>query len=245
MVALIPGLADAAKLSNPYRLNKKTNKSVALTQKTDNKVVDIKTEEKPVVKKAKKSEKGKWYIGVHADLSFLNWKNEYEENGLDVGSDSFKFKSAFGAGISFGYDFGNSWRSDIELGYLGKYSESETENISGYLTEKTDFSLSTSYGLVNGYYDLYRGMYVGVGTGVAVVKVSVESTIAGSTSKQIYSPMGDVALGYRYKFNNNTSLDMRYRFMVYSGPKMKIFDVDTEIGLITDNMISLGINYMF
>jgi len=240
LVALVPGLADAAKTKSYY----KPRKSALATQYAKP-VSDVKNEEKPVIKQTKKSVKGNWYIGVHADLSFLNWKNEYEDNGLDVGSDSFKFKSIFGAGLTFGYDFNNSWRSDLEIGYLGSYSESETETISGYLTEKTDFDLSTFYGAINGYYDLYRGVYVGVGTGVAAVKVAVESTIAGKTSKQVYSPMGIATLGYRYKLNNNTSLDMRYRFIGYTGPKMKIFDVDTEIGLITDNMVSVGINYVF
>lgn len=245
LVAFMPGLADAARLSNPYNLNKHSNKSrIVVNQMKSAPVVKEETVSKPIAKK--KFGKSEWYFGIFADMSFLSWKNEYEDNGVDVGKDTFNFKPVFGANLAFGYDFGNAWRTDLELGYLGTYSETETEDVS----EKTDFTMTTFYSAINGYYSVWKGVYVGVGTGVAAVKVKVDDTLYGESSKQSWSPIGVATFGYRYKLNDNTKLDVRYRFMGYTGSKMKlkasgISLIDSEIGLITDNMLSAGISFTF
>ena len=121
------------------------------------------------------SEPKKLYLDVRADLSFLSWKNEYTPN--DYGDDDFKFKSVIGADIARGCKFNKHWLADVELGYIGRYSEQETEQYSGFPTEKTDFSLSVMSATVNGYYHVYAGMYsavyMGLGAGAAVSEVSL------------------------------------------------------------------------
>lgn len=185
-----------------------------------------------------------WYLDVHADLSFLSWKNKYTY-GSDSGSDKFNFKPVFGANLAVGCKFDKSWRSDLELGYIGHYSEQETEYISGYLTEKTDFNLSAFYSTVNGYYDFESGIYMGLGAGVAAVRASLNHSALRKVSKTNASPYGAVVLGWTHPVNDKLNFDMRYRFAAFSGSKFYDLDVQTKIGLIIDNSLSVGLRYSF
>ena len=94
---------------------------------------------------------GHVYIGLHADLSFLTWKNEYKnEDNVTMGSDSFNFKPVIGFDIVAGYKSNEKWRADLEIGYVGKYSESETEYYAK--AEHTNLNLETFYLLFSAYF---------------------------------------------------------------------------------------------
>lgn len=185
-----------------------------------------------------------WYLNVHADLSFLSWKNKYKY-GLDTSTDKFNFKPVYGLDLAVGCKFSKSGRADIELGYIGNYSEQETEYYTDYLTEKTDFNLSATALTVNGYYDFESGIYMGVGVGVALVRASINHSELSKVSKTNVSPTGAVVLGWAMPLNDKLSLDMRYRLSAFSGDKFYDLDVQTKIGLIMDNSVSVGLRYAF
>lgn len=185
-----------------------------------------------------------WYLNVHADISFLSWKNEYTY-GSDSGTDKFNFKPVYGLDLAVGCKFGKSWRGDIELGYVGNYSEQETEYYTNYITEKTDFNLSATALTINGYYDLQSGVYVGLGAGVALVKASVNHSELNKVSKTNVSPTGAFMLGWTTPLNDKLNLDMRYRLSAFYGDKFYDLDVQTKIGLIMDNSVSVGLRYAF
>ena len=156
LLAVLPCVSSAARYARPYKLNEQSaNVSVA--------------REQPIMKSSIRSANSGVYMGLHADVSFLNWKNKYKDAGIDVGSDTFKMKNVIGVGADFGYRFNDKWATELEFGYIGKYSESEK-----FSTDKTDYYLSAMYFGVNGLYDIYNGIYAGVGTGAAVVKSGAE-----------------------------------------------------------------------
>ena len=229
LLAVLPCIADAARYSNPYKLNKQPVK-----------IETAKTE--PLAKRSVRSADAGLYMGLHADVSFLNWKNKYKDAGVDIGSDKFKMKNTIGVGADLGYKFNKKWSAELEFGYIGKYSETDRD-----LIAKTDYDLSAMYFGINGLYDIYNGIYAGVGTGVAVVKAEIEDTSLGKESKTSLSPMGALMLGYKYDINEHFGVDLRYRFSVFNGPKFGFdsVDVDIETGLITNHTVSVGMKYKF
>ncbi len=193
------------------------------------------------------SEPMKMYLDVRADLSFLSWTNEYTPN--QYGDDDFDFKSVIGADIALGCRFNKHWRADVELGYMGRYSEQETEYYPGFPTEKTDFSLTVMNATVNGYYNIwagmYSGVYMGLGAGAAISEISLNHTVFAKEAKKSVSPMGAVMLGWTNKLNEKIDLNLRYKFAAFSGATLDYNGVSTKIGLITDNSVSVGIRYEF
>jgi len=194
---------------------------------------------------------GRMYMGLRGDLSFLSWKNTYkDEAGTKLDSDSFSLKPVVGVDVFFGGHPAKNWRADLEFGYTGKCSETETEYYLNYPTEKTEFNLETIYTSVNGYYDFWRGVYVGAGAGIAIVKTSIESSVVTDKSATNFSPMGALMFGWSYKLDEKINLDLRYRFSLYEGGDLDLdtgggTEVKTEVGLIKDNTVSVGIRYSF
>ena len=188
----------------------------------------------------------KYYMGLHADLSFLNWKNKYS-NATESGSDDFSFKSVLGADFVVGYKFDNDMRADIELGYLGKYSESETEYYPD--PEKSEFSMAMSYLMANGYYDFDNGLYVGAGLGLSMINVTIDSTWINEKKDSHIAPMGALMFGWSYDLDDSVSIDLRYRFALTHGNDIKIAVggdyLKTEMGFIMENTLSAGIRYSF
>ncbi len=192
----------------------------------------------------RKSNPKKWYVSAHADLSFLSWKNEYKY-GSDHDSDKFTLKPVIGADIAIGTELDKNWRADLELGYMGNYSEQETEYYDNYYTEKTDFNLSTIYATLNAYYGFNSGIYIGAGAGAAVVEMYLEHSVLSKSSKTNVSPMGAVMLGWNSRMTEKTYLDIRYRLAAFSGSTLENIGVQTKVDLITDNSLSVGVRYVF
>lgn len=202
----------------------------------------------PVIKDA-----NYYYMGLHADLSFLNWKNKYtgqNSEGIIRGSDDFNFKSVIGLDIFAGYKFNNDMRADIEFGYMGKYTETETERNEHFVTEKTRFDISSYYLMANGYYDFRYGLYAGAGLGIAFVDVSLDHSAVQKKTETTVSPMGALMFGWAYKLDDKINLDLRYRFALFDGGDVNLdmtggYYVKTDLGYVLDNTLSAGIRYNF
>ena len=185
----------------------------------------------------------KWYMGLRGDLSFLTWKNKY--TGLESGSDSFSFKPVVGLDLAVGYRFNEKWRGEAELGYIGKFSDTETESISGFPVEKTDFSLQTYYLNADAYYDIAYGLYAGLGAGFAVVDLSADHTAVADASATNVSLMGAAMFGWSYVLDEKVDFDVRYRLSVFGGGDLNIGGVNVDTGIIVNNTISAGVRYHF
>ena len=189
----------------------------------------------------------RFYMGVHADVSFLNWKNKYKTVGVE-GSDSFSFETLLGTDIAVGYKFSNYFRVDTELGYIGKYNGDETELYDD--VEKYEFGFNAYYLTLNGYYDFCNGIYLGAGLGAALLDVYVDSTESYRASKTSVSPMGALMVGWVHKLDSKIVLDLRYRLAMFNGGDIDVYTVydttvKTDMGFMLDNTLSLGIRYSF
>lgn len=186
---------------------------------------------------------GKYYMGLSGDLSFLTWKNKY--SGTESGSERFAFKPVVGLDLSVGYKIDQDWRVEGEFGYIGKFSDTETETISGFPVEKTEFSLQTYYIDANAYYDIAHGFYAGLGAGLAIVDLDADHSAVMNASATNVSPMGAVMFGWLYSLDEKIDLDVRYRFAIFDGGDLNIGGVNVDTGIIMNNSLSVGIKYHF
>ena len=190
---------------------------------------------------------GRWYASLNGNLSFLTWKNKYtgtDEYGTPIsGSESFNFKSVMGADLAVGYRIDEKWRIEGELGYVGKYNETETEYYGS--AEKTEFSLESYYVTANGYYDLIYGFYAGLGAGLAIVNISAYHSEVYDASTTKVSLMGAAMLGWSYMLDEKIDFDVRYRLSVFDGGDLNIGGATSDTGIILNNTFGLGIRYHF
>ncbi len=194
--------------------------------------------------------KNGWYVGGRAGLSLMSWENDYSTNApnaADLKDDSFS-EVVFGGGAFVGYTFKYFWRAELEAGLIGQYEE-ETLN--------TTFKLTIPYLVANGYYDFANGMYVGAGLGLALPKADLSGShfTGGDSSERNVSPMVGLMVGYSHKLDYNLVLDVRYRLAGVWGPDHErqfvydgdwsAYDIKSEVGLILDNSVSVGLRYEF
>ncbi len=191
--------------------------------------------------------KSGWYGALRAELSFLNWKNEYSSNNpLDptANSDTYSFEPLFAADLSFGKRINYFWRAEGEIGYITQF----TDEGGGY-----KFTLSVPYVMANGYYDFDNGLYLGAGVGIALPMTTwdaVTFTNPDDRKETSISPMLGLMAGYSYKLDDNLVLDLRYRIAGFYGSTHKL-EYDTayyfksKIGLVLDNSVSIGVRYEF
>lgn len=196
-----------------------------------------------------------WYVAARAELSFLNWKNEYSSSDPKIPgfSDKYSFKPVFGGSLAAGHTFGYFWRGEVEGGYMGYFDDKG---------DGAEFSLSVPYLMVNGYYDFTTGFYLGAGLGAAAPITKMDAYVVhnntgavlkmqgGDRTKTSVSPMAGLMAGYSHKLDDSLVLDLRYRLAMLSGGKHSRdlnngYDFENKIGLILDNSISLGIRYEF
>ncbi len=184
----------------------------------------------------------RFYMGLNGDLSFLSWKNEYS-SGTESGTDRFSFKPVLGADVVVGYKFNKNWRVDGEFGYIGKYSETETEQY--FSPEKTEFNLQAYYADINAYCDIAYGFYAGLGGGLAIVNLSADNSTTHNVSATNLSPMGAIMFGWTYALDEKVDFDVRYRFAAFNGGNLNIGGVKVDTGLVMNNSLSVGVRYYF
>ncbi|MDR0726907.1 MAG: hypothetical protein LBF37_02480 [Rickettsiales bacterium] len=195
-------------------------------------------------------EKNGWYGTIRAQLNFLNWKNTYYSDDVGYkGEDKYSFEPVFGGSLAVGKKFGYFWRGELELGYGGQFSDSG---------QGFEFKFSTPYALVNAYYDFNSGLYLGGGLGAAMPmqKLSWSGFKDGDLDKMGFSPMAGLMFGYTHKLDDSFVIDLRYRIAGWNGIKdsgIFVEDVapyaehylETKIGLVLENSVSVGLRYEF
>ncbi len=191
-----------------------------------------------------------WYVGGHAGLSLLNFKNEYSYNNpaeLD-NSDKYSMEPVFSGSLVGGFRFNYFWRAELELGYIGQFSDKG---------EGTEFELSAPYAMANVYYDFTNGVYVGAGAGLAGVttKWDAWNFNGGDRKEMSVSPMVGLMLGYSYELDYNLVLDLRYRLAGMLGHEHdrdylypddgNTYKFTSDTGMILENSFSIGVRYEF
>ena len=201
---------------------------------------------------------GNWYVGGRVALHLASWKNKYsgtpDNYKFDANEDhdDYIFEPVFGGNIFAGYRFTPNWRGDIEFGYMTQFSDSDN----GFT-----FKLQTPYITANAYYDFESGIYLGAGVGMAFPRATMdwEYFEKDSASETKLSFMGALMAGYSYNLSNSVALDFRYRLAGFTGPKwtrnvvpgikdannVELKSLETKVGFIIDNSLSLGLRYEF
>ncbi|MCL2331287.1 MAG: porin family protein [Proteobacteria bacterium] len=197
----------------------------------------------------------RWYVGASVFANFAMFESKHLTNGVFDASDPYsvdKFNVwQLGGFVSAGQKFHPNWRIEGELGWFGKYSESQFG---------VDFSIHTPYIVANGIYDTnignYGGMYFGLGLGAAFPTTFVDSWrfSSGPKTKTELSPMIGLMAGWQYPIANSLYLDARYRISGYWGTDHTEqwistsnvqYDFTNKTGLVLNNTISLGVRYEF
>lgn len=185
-----------------------------------------------------------WYVGGRVALSLLNWENKNSSNASDAAAlkdDSFT-ELVFGGNVFAGRKINYFWRAEVEAGLIGQYEEEELDTV---------FKLAIPYVMANGYYDFANGFYVGAGAGIALPKTELSGGYftGGDSTERTVSPIFGLMAGYSYQLDSNLVLDLRYRLATVWGTEQKRavgeYEIESKIGLILDNSISLGLRYEF
>ena len=204
---------------------------------------------------------GSGYVGMNLDVNLLNWTNKYKAYPDEAvynaafDHDDYRFKPLIGGHIVAGYRFNPGWRMDIEGGFTSEFEDSDNG---------ISFKLLVPYAMANVYHDFTNGLYLGIGGGAAFPTISMEweHFTSSNSSKTATSPMGAAMIGYAYYLSENLILDVRYRFAGFKGPKLTrgvqdwppegtvvetapLESLETSIGFMMDNSISIGLKYEF
>ena len=207
---------------------------------------------------ARRVRDGNWYVGGRVGLHLMSWKNKYKGSPSnykfdnDENHDDYTFEPVFGGNIFAGYRFTPNWRGDIEFGYMTQFSDSDN----GFT-----FKLQTPYITANAYYDFESGIYLGAGVGMAFPRGTLdwEYFEKDSASETKLSFMGALMAGYSYNLSESVALDFRYRLGMFNGPKWtrnvmsgvtdvngtELESLQTKVGFVIDNSLSLGLRYEF
>lgn len=201
---------------------------------------------------------GSGYVGMNLDINLLNWTNKYKALPVAYNDafdhDDYRFKPLIGGHFVAGYRFSPGWRADAEFGFTSEFEDSDNG---------ITFKMSVPYVTANIYHDFVNGLYLGIGGGAAFPTISMEweRFTANNSSKTGASPMGAAMLGYAYYLSESLIFDVRYRFAGFTGTKIKrgvtghtievngaeinLDSVETKVGFIMDNSISIGLKYEF
>ena len=199
------------------------------------------------------------YVGAHLSLNLLNFKTKYKASpaaavvDASADHDSYNFEPVFGGDLFVGKIFSPSWRGDIEVGYITKFTDSG---------EGITFNLSAPYILGNISYNFAGGVYIGGGIGVALPQIRTDWTYYSDNDPENskLSLMGAAMFGYSHHLSPNVVLDLRYRLAAFEGPDITrdsnrpaIADPATpaleslgiDVKTVWDNSFSIGIRYEF
>ena len=207
---------------------------------------------------ARRVRDGNWYVGGRVGLHLMSWKNKYKGSPSnykfdnDENHDDYTFEPVFGGNIFAGYRFTPNWRGDVEFGYMTQFSDSDN----GFT-----FKLQTPYITANAYYDFESGIYLGAGVGMAFPRGTLDwaNFEKDSASETKLSFMGALMAGYSYNLSESVALDFRYRLGMFNGPKWtrnvmsgvtdvngtELESLQTKVGFVIDNSLSLGLRYEF
>lgn len=144
-----------------------------------------------------------WYTGGQGSAVF---QNDADADGAVTFSNNYNV--GYGLGGLMGYEFGNGFRTEAELGY--QHSN---------LDSGGDGSNSALFGLASGYYDFDMGThnpwkpYLGGGVGYADIRMDGTPGAAPSVDDSDQVPVYALAAGIGYDLDQQTTLFAGYRYI--------------------------------
>ena len=203
-----------------------------------------------------------WYIGAKFIQNFA-WFTEtrYTDHtftGTGFDKQSHSAASQQGLAAFAGYKFEERWRAELEIGYLGKYSD---------YGKGVEFSLRGPYAHIGINYNTveksWGWLYFGAGLGAAFPRTTITGNnvfLNGGENAEHTSPLGALMLGWRIHIKDNWFFDLGYKFMGYWGPEHtrefvcaggpcgvpdSIHDFTDDLGFISNHSLTLGLAWEF
>lgn len=166
------------------------------------------------------------YASVHGGISTLN----DADAKVDEGVLEFDTDPGLALTAALGYDFGGNVRLEAEGGY--QQNDISQINLKGLGGLKSSGEITSTSGLLNGYYDFTNISSVTpfVSAGFGFTKVKVEDVallgehIPGKTDGTAMAYQ--VGGGFSYALNYNLALDLKYRY--FSAIDLKLDDTEFD-----------------
>ncbi|WP_417909307.1 outer membrane protein [Candidatus Electronema sp. PJ] len=154
------------------------------------------------------------YASVHGGIATLN-NAEATGYGTTIEFDTDPGLALTGA---LGYDFGANFRMETELGY--QQNDIDKINWKGKgLSKKASGDISSTSGLLNGYYDFTNISSVTpfISAGIGLAKVELGDVAIGGNNLPGEADGTAMAYqvggGFSYELNYNLALDLKYRYL--------------------------------
>ena len=166
-----------------------------------------------------------WYLGIGAGA---NWLEDSDiGNPFGTGDTDIEFEIGWLAVLRGGYDYGNGWRTEIEVGYRDNDIDN-TNPPNAFIGNNGDSNIFDA--MVNVLYAFDTGTmikpYLGAGVGVAHVEFDSNQ----SDEDTVFAFQG--IAGLEYWVDDNVSLFGEYRYFGTDDPDFKVagisFDADID-----------------
>jgi len=164
------------------------------------------------------------------------------------GADSYGAARQMGFDLSAGSQFAKKWRTEINYGYTGTFSDKDTEYT---------FDMSAQLLTLNGIYTIREwtttSVYAGAGVGVGFLKTSWSGVLfaqGANGDKTSAGFAGQLMLGAEEKLVDNLYMGLNYKLSYMMGHKQKVLMADddhfiSDIKGILTNTFGLGLRYVF
>jgi len=203
-----------------------------------------------------------WYVGGKLMGNYTMFTIKRSSDNPTVNAD---FASQSNSGLQLGAAafvgtkgiFGladDSWRAELELGYLGKYTNPNSSGL--------DESIQAPYALVSANWNTaeqkWGWFYIGAGVGAAMPMTTVTShdptlLFTGGDTQTNVSVLVAGMLGYRVHIADNWFLDIGYKFMAFDGGSRTnqysvasgTFNLTEKFGWVMNHSINVGVAWEF
>jgi outer membrane immunogenic protein len=167
------------------------------------------------------------YASVHGGIATLNDADAKTE----VGVLEFDTDPGLALTAALGYDFGGNVRLEAEGGY--QQNDIDKINLKGMGGVKGSGEITSTSGLLNGYYDFTNISAVTpfVSAGFGFMKAKVEDAALHSNADGT-SMAYQVGAGLSYALNYNLALDVKYRYLAAIDLELE----DTEFDYSSHNV---------
>ncbi len=149
------------------------------------------------------------------------WLNDADiSDSYDSGELSFDTGASLTG--SFGYEFGNGFRTEVELG--ARANDIDEISVSGYGSGSVDGDVTAVSTMLNAFYDFMPkskvSPFLGFGIGYANVVIDIDNL--GDEDDNVFAYQG--AAGISYAFNERFKGDLQYRYFATEDPKFDGLD---------------------
>ena len=181
------------------------------------------------------ADEASWYAGGQGSAVF---QDDADANGGVTFTN--EYNTGYGLGGFMGYEFGNGFRTEAELGY-------QNSNL-----DNGDGDSSALYGLASGYYDFDMGQnqpwkpYLGAGIGYADIRMDGTPAGAAAVDDSDMVPVWALSAGVGYDLDPQTTLFAGYRYLAaFEDPDMtNAAGQGFELDYATHN-VEAGVRYKF